>query len=81
MSRTRSNMKPETIRKLLKIAGRWDWENYQDEDGKEWTILQALYCKLSWVLEHLEGTDDSELSDIVQDTMDIVEVLQKEITI
>lgn len=70
----------KTIAALQKIAQRWDWENYKDDDtGAYWTILQALYCKLTWVQEAIHGSVDMEISDIVQDTMDIVEALQSDI--
>ena len=66
-------MKRVTCDELKKIAERWNWDNLDDK----WTILEGAYCRLSWVLD---GITDEEYQDIVQDTMDIIEVLHKEVT-
>ena len=58
---------------LEKIAQRWNWENLEDT----WTILEGAYCRLSWVLDW--AVLDDEQKDIVQDTMDLIEALQKDI--
>jgi hypothetical protein len=75
-------MKISTIKKIKEISDGWDWGNYKDDKtGNSWSVLQALYCKLSWVEEYLKDKDDEEYQDIVSDAMKIVEVLQKEIKI
>lgn len=70
----------EARNKILKVSDSWNWENFRDNNGKYWTVFQALYCKLSWVLEGIKATKEhEELESIVIDTMTIVEALQKEI--
>lgn len=88
------NISETTKAKILKISDGWDWDNYKDEKtDEEWSVLEALYCKLSWVQEFLkekvnqtgiaaeDGQDYEEYLDIVDDTMQIVEALQAEIKI
>lgn len=75
-------MKISTIKAIKKISDGWDWGNYKDDKtGKNWSVLQALYCKLSWVEEYLKDQDVEEYQDIISDTMKIIEALQKEIKI
>ncbi len=59
--------------RLEEIAARWNWENLDNK----WTILQGAYCRLSWVQDGAKL--DDEQKDIVQDTLDIIEALQKDI--
>lgn len=76
------NLSTSTSQAIQKVSNGWNWENYKDEKtGKYWTVLQALYCKLSWVEEYLGDKDDEEYQDIVSDAMKIIETLQKEIKI
>jgi len=77
------------IEKTLKAIGdSFNWENYQDEKtGKYWAVKEALYCKLSWVLEFLieqakksrdpEAFD--EYVDIIIDTQKVIDALPKTI--
>lgn len=71
-------LKPKTEKTIRDISASWAWDNYTDTRGKYWTILQALYCKLSWVEEE---TNNEEHKDIITDTLRIIEALQKEIKI
>lgn len=71
-----------TIKQIQAISGSWNWDNYRSEKGRYWTIMQALYCKLSWVAEILqENKEYEEYSDIIFDTQQIIEALQKDIKI
>ena len=79
-------MKEITLQKLAELTKNWNWEDFQDEEEeKYWSIMQALYCKLSWVLEDLKSMKGNikfeEDVEIIEDAMKIVEVLQNEIQI
>ena len=60
---------------LKVIATRWNWDNLEDD----WTILEGAYCRLSWVFD---GANlDDEHKNIVKDTLEIIEALQRKIKI
>ena len=67
----------KTINKeLKKIARNWNWDNLEEN----WTILEGASCRLSWVEDGLPDIEENEeYREIIQDTMKIIEVLQKQI--
>ena len=63
----------KTSSELLAISSRWNWDNL----GEDWTVLEGAFCRLSWVIDGLPEDTDEEYKDILQDTSDIIEALQK----
>jgi len=66
------------MKRLKEIAERWNWDNLDND----WTILEGAYCRLSWVVDGLCNEDsmiDNEYKDIINDTLEIIEALQKDI--
>ena len=68
-------MQTKTKKELKSIASKWDWDNLDHN----WTILEGAFCRLNWVLDGQKLDDESK--DIIQDTLDIIEALQKEVKI
>jgi len=53
-------------------------ENWVSDDFPDWKITEIMYCKLSWVIDALDGSDDlSEHLDIVIELQSFIEDLQK----
>ena len=80
-------LKKSTIDKIEKISNGWCWDNYThdgDDDcqdkGEYFTILEALGCKLSWILDDPKGLDEEQIA-IVNDAIEIINALQDEIKI
>ena len=45
---------------------------------KKWKVTEIIYCKLGWVIDALDGSDDlKEHLEIVIETRDFIESLQK----
>ena len=63
----------KTKKGISKIARRWNWENLEEN----WSVLEGAFCRLSWVLDG--AVLDDEYKDIVQDTLDLIETLQRDI--
>ena len=68
--------KEKKERGIKEIAQNWNWDNLD----YKWTILEGAYCRLSWVTDALCNQDsmiDDEYKDILNDTLELIEALQK----
>lgn len=70
---------------IKNIAMTMSWENFRDEEtGEYWDVKQALYCKMTWLMEYLEARDNDgdedamEHLDNLKDVITILEALPKD---
>lgn len=51
-----------TEKALFEISQDIDWDNYKNEDNHYWKTTEVLFCKLDWILQDENLSDESVIT-------------------